>query len=72
MNPAVTLGFFMSGRLEKQQIFPYIASQFLGAMCASLTLRLLFLSHPDFGTTIPSGSVFQAFVLEAVLVFRAK
>ena len=69
MNPSVTLGFFMSGRLEKQQIFPYIASQFLGAMCASLTLRLLFLSHPDLGTTIPSGSVFQAFVMETLLSF---
>ena len=69
MNPAVTLGFLISGRLEKHQTFPYIASQFLGAMCASLTLRMLFLNHPALGTTIPSVSIFQAFVMETLLSF---
>jgi len=69
MNPAVTLGFLISGRLEKHHTFPYIASQFLGAICASLTLRMLFLNHPALGTTIPSVSIFQAFVMETLLSF---
>src|SRR5262245_60768435 len=41
LNPAVTLGFFAARRFEGRWIVPYIASQCLGALLASFTLRLL-------------------------------
>jgi aquaporin NIP len=67
LNPAVTLGFFASRRLEGRWVVPYIVSQCLGAILASVTLRLMFPSHATLGATIPAGSEFQSFVLEFIL-----
>jgi len=69
LNPAVTLGFLVSGRLEKRQALPFIVSQLFGALTASLLLRFLFPSHDTLGITVPSGSAFQAFTLESILSF---
>ena len=65
----MTLGFLMSGRLEKQEALPFILSPFLGAVLASLILRFMFLNHPTLGITVPSGSMSQAFSLEIILSF---
>ena len=67
LNPAVTIGFFASRRLEGRLVFPYIVSQCLGAMLASLTLRLLFPAHATLGATSPAGTAMQSFVLEFIL-----
>ena len=67
LNPAVTLGFFAAGRFERRQLLPYIISQCLGALAASLLLRLLFLKHSTLGATLPAGPQLQSFVLEFVL-----
>lgn len=67
LNPAVTLGFFAARRFEGRWVGPYIASQCLGAVLASLTLRALFPTHPTLGATLPSGDALQSFVLEVVL-----
>jgi len=67
LNPAVTLGFFIARRFPAREVFPYVASQGLGALVASGTLRLLFPQHPTLGSTIPAGSAAQSFVLEVIL-----
>jgi len=67
LNPAVTLGFFAAGRFERRHLLPYIVSQCLGAIVASLLLRILFLKHPTLGATLPAGSQLQSFILEIVL-----
>jgi aquaporin NIP len=67
INPAVTLGFVAARRMDWQRAPAYIASQTLGAIAASLSLRLLFPQHPTLGSTIPAGSSMQSFVLEALL-----
>src|SRR5690606_21189204 len=69
LNPAVSLGFFAAHRLEGRLVLPYIVSQVLGALAASLLLRALFPGHLTLGATLPSGSAMQSFVLEAVLTF---
>lgn len=69
LNPAVTLGFFAAGRCGLTTVLGYIASQLFGATAASLLLRFLFPQNETLGTTLPSGSVMQSFVLEAVLTF---
>jgi aquaporin Z len=67
INPAVTLGFFVARRLEGSWVFPYIVSQCLGAVLASLTLQLMFPSHAMLGATLPAGTALQSFVLEFIL-----
>jgi len=69
LNPAVTLGFWFSGRFPGGTVAPYIASQCLGAFGASGVLRLLFPAHTTLGATLPAGSEMQSFVLELILTF---
>lgn len=67
INPAVTLGFAIAGRLSWAQVPSYIIAQLLGAFMASGLLRFLFPLHPTLGATFPHGSVSQSFILEMVL-----
>jgi glycerol uptake facilitator-like aquaporin len=67
LNPAVTLGFFVARRFEGRLVGPYIVSQLLGAVAASLTLRLMFPTHATLGATLPAGDALQSFVLEVIL-----
>ena len=69
INPAVTSAFWLSGRFPGRSVFPYIASQCLGAIVASAAMRLLFPAHTTLGTTLPAGSGTQSFVLELILTF---
>jgi aquaporin NIP len=67
LNPAVTFGFYAAGRFAGRDILPYVLCQLLGAVLASVALRLLFASHATLGATLPAGSELQSFVLELVL-----
>jgi aquaporin NIP len=67
MNPAVTVGFFLARKLPATCVLPYIASQTAGALIASITLRFLFGNQASLGATLPAGSAWQSFVLEALL-----
>lgn len=69
LNPAVTLGFCAARRLRGSWVMPYIVSQCLGAVLASIVLRLLFPAHGTLGATVPAGDAIQSFVLEAILTF---
>lgn len=69
INPAVTLGFYLSRQFSGSMLVPYILSQCMGALAASLILRLMFPLHPNLGATLPAGDVFQSFVLEFFLTW---
>jgi len=69
LNPAVTIGFYLAQRLSLREVFPYVLSQCLGGLLASVALRLLFEGHLTLGATIPAGSLAQSFVLEIILTF---
>lgn len=69
LNPAVTLGFLAAGRFPARGVIPYVTSQVLGAISASLLLHFLFPQDGRLGTTLPAGGAMQSFVLEAVLTF---
>src|SRR5262245_48522133 len=60
LNPAVTLGFFVARRFDGQWVVPYIASQCLGAILASVLMRALFSAHPTLGATSPAGLALQS------------
>lgn len=68
-NPAVTLAFAAARRFPVSQVLPYVTSQAAGAFLASATLRVLFEQNDLLGTTIPAGTVLQAFVFEFILTF---
>ena len=67
LNPAVTFGFWASGRLPASDIPGYVVSQTGGAFLASAALKFLFPGHANLGATLPSGTAGQSFVLEIIL-----
>ncbi|HYG50251.1 MAG TPA: aquaporin, partial [Flavobacteriales bacterium] len=69
MNPAVTLSFALAKRFPAKEIIPYIIAQAAGAFCASILLKTLFMDNETLGSTIPSGTDIQSFILEIVLTF---
>jgi aquaporin NIP len=69
LNPAVTMGFWAARRLPGRDVLPYVASQAIGALLASVTLRFLFPQSRFLGATLPAGSDLQSLVLEVILTF---
>jgi aquaporin Z len=67
LNPAVTIGFWLSRRLPARFVGPYIVAQLIGAFTASGALLAMFGNVAALGTTTPAGSASQSFALEAVL-----
>ena len=69
-NPAVTLAFWSGGFLRRQLVLPYILAQVLGAISASVLLRLSVGAVGNLGATIPrNGDWIQSLILETVLTF---
>ena len=69
LNPAVTIAFWVGKIFDTKEVLPYIVSQGIGALMASLTLKFLFPSNGDLGSTLPAGLPMQSFVLEFILTF---
>lgn len=74
INPAVTVAFTSVGRMPRRDVLPYIGSQCLGAITASIAHLLTYggemAKGADFGSTVPAGiSITSSFALEAVLTF---
>lgn len=69
INPAVSIAFWVSKRFRGKEVLPYIISQFLGAILASLTLSFMFPQDELLGATLPAGSWEQSFVMEFILTF---
>lgn len=67
LNPAVTLGFFISGRLEALTAVTYIMSQTLAAILASLTIYFIMPSGASMGATVPTLPLWPAFTLEIII-----
>lgn len=70
-NPAVTLGFALARHFPWRRLPGYWIAQCLGAILATVCLRLLLGDVASLGATIPSGSggVWQSFGLEFLLTF---
>lgn len=69
LNPAVTLGFWLAGRLPTPVVVPYIGSQCFGAIAASTLLKFSLGPHATLGATLPTGGLLPAFIFEVVLTF---
>ena len=68
-NPAVTIAFTVNKNFPLKLVLPYLGSQFLGAISASLLLKFLFPTSVFLGASLPRNSNMQAFILEIVLSF---
>jgi MIP family channel proteins len=64
VNPAVTIGFWSVRRFPGREVVPYVAAQCAGAIAASFALGWLLGPVGQFGATVPSLPVAQAFVVE--------
>lgn len=69
INPAVSIAFWVSKRMDGKEVLPYILFQLLGAFLASFTIKILFPESNLLGATLPVGSWEQSFVLEFILTF---
>lgn len=76
INPAITLGVWMSGRMNSKDATMYMIFQVLGAFIGSAILMLLVASGGFFdgptaigSNTFDPGEMGQAFIAEAVFTF---
>lgn len=69
LNPAVTVALTLTGKLEPKKTLPYIISQCIGSILASLTLLSLFGHVSNLGATQPRYGWQQSFILEFILTF---
>jgi MIP family channel proteins len=69
LNPAVTLGFVLARHFPLRRMLVYWLAQVAGASAAAGCLRLLLGDVASVGATIPAGSAWQSFALEALLTF---
>ena len=69
LNPAVSLGFFAAGKAGLKDTSFYILFQMLGAVFASLVLKIAFSGNDLLGTTMPATGIsfFSAFLLEFIM-----
>jgi len=69
INPAVTVGFWLAKQFPGTSVLPYVIAQFIGALLAAVSLRLLFPASETLGATIPHDMalVWQSFALEVFL-----
>ncbi len=69
LNPAVTIGLAVIKKFDIKQVPGYIVAQLLGALLAAYTLKLMFPLNETLGSSLPSGSWEQSFILEVILTF---
>lgn len=79
LNPAVTLGLFVSGRIDKKEVLPYILTQIIGAITAAGVLYIIATGNGSeigdfaangYGKLSPGGyNMSAAIVTEFVMTF---
>jgi MIP family channel proteins len=69
INPAVTIGFWLGGRMPSSDVLPYVAAQLAGASLAATGLRAV-LGHATVGAaTVPAIASGPALGVEVTLTF---
>ena len=77
INPAVSVGMYISGKMELKECVKYIISQILGALAGSALLGVCVgsfetLGANGFGGTLPNGmevTMWMAILVEIILTF---
>ena len=77
INPAVSIGLVVAGKMEVKECVKYVISQFLGALAGAAILGLLLgsfdmLGANGFGSLLPNGTEvtwYIALIVEIILTF---
>jgi aquaporin NIP len=69
INPAVTIAFTVAKRFPVKDLLPYIISQTIGALAASMLLKTIFPANEHLGATLPKLEILPVFILEFLLSF---
>ncbi len=79
LNPAVTIGLWVGGRMESKEVFPYIISQVLGGIAGAGILYIIATGNGSdigsfaangYGAHSPEGyNITSAFTIEVVMTF---
>jgi aquaporin NIP len=69
LNPAVTTGFWLAGRLPGADLLPYIGAQLIGATAAALGIKAVLGVAAVGAVTVPAIGVLSAAGVEVVLTF---
>jgi len=69
INPAVTIAFYIANRISGKDAINYIIFQIMGAILASVFLKLTFPTHSTLGATLPTIAPLSAFMFEILLTF---
>ena len=69
INPAVTISLSIDKQISKKDTLFYVIAQILGAILASILLKILFPENAKLGTTLPSGTLLQSAIMEIVSTF---
>lgn len=67
INPAVSVGFWLAGRLRGTMLAGYLSAQSAGALAASACVARYAPPDSDLGATVPAISTAPAFLLETIL-----
>lgn len=67
INPAVSVGFWLAGRLRGSSLAGYVSAQGLGALAASACVALYAPPTSGLGATVPTVPLGFAFLLEIAL-----
>lgn len=68
-NPAVTVGFWLSGRFPRRELLPYILAQLSGATAGGVLLRAILGTDSRAAATVPHIPAASGLVIEIVLTF---
>ncbi|HEX6673172.1 MAG TPA: aquaporin [Nitrososphaeraceae archaeon] len=70
VNPAVTVGLLVAGKIGGKEAVLYILCQIVGAVIGAAVVYLIFGSEMSASVTLPSeNNVMRAFLLETVMTF---
>ncbi|HVX30077.1 MAG TPA: MIP family channel protein [Nitrolancea sp.] len=69
INPAITIAFAVARYVPMRLAGYYIIAQLVGSTLAALLLRAIFGNIASVGATLPSGSDWDALILEIVITF---
>ncbi|MBQ9308443.1 MAG: MIP family channel protein [Clostridia bacterium] len=70
INPAVSIGMLVSGRMSLKDFIGYVVAQFVGAILGAAALRGVLGSESGLGTNgLYNGSIGASLIIEVILTF---
>lgn len=69
VNPAVTVGLWLGGKIKAGRAVAYLVAQFIGGGIAGYAIGLLLTDPGNYGQTVMAVGIRRGIVIEAILTF---